>query len=83
MQKEDMKQVLDELDYFIRRFVGRKGTIYLYDTFSNREFVEFANSLEEYRHIKLIIEDGEIPKSEIRMNEIDYIISLKKEKEGV
>lgn len=76
MKKEDMKQVLDELDAFIRRFVGRKGTIYLYDTFSNREFVNFANSLEDYRHIKLIIEDGELPHNGIRMNNIDYIISV-------
>lgn len=83
MREEDMLKVLVDIEEFIRVITRNKGVIYLFDNFYNRQFVDFARNSKEYNHIRFVIEDGEIPLSGIRMNDIDYIIRIYKEKEGV
>lgn len=74
MKSEDMKAVLDMLDVFIDKFTVNTGVIYLNNTTANREFVNFAKSIDKYRHIRMRIKDGAVPANGIRMRNIDDVI---------
>ena len=80
MNVKEMIEELDELKDFFERISAGTAIICLHDTYSNREFIKFAKSIAEYKHIKLIIHEGDLPRNGIRMRDIDDVIRLRKSK---
>lgn len=79
MDAKEMIEELESLKDFIENKTVNTGIICLYNTSYNREFIEFAKSMDEYKHLKIIIHNDDVlPRNGIRMRDIDDVIRLRK-----